>query len=200
MRASKARQATGSAVVLALLGAIVGCRNSTTDEELFVSCLNHRAHLRFALILELQPGEKGWPPHFADTPGYEMLARYAGGKQGALNCHHGAPGSRIGGWQAVNLSPERWRELHRLWLARDYPGPLPFFWCGKANALHKRAMCTLWLAEDGWSVDYEVLTETALHDRIDQLNQCLSALDLPPVTADVPDGVAWNRFETGAPR
>ena len=79
------------------------------------------------------------------------------------------------------------------WLA--IPGPLPFFWCGKANALHRRAMCTLWPAEDGWSVDYEVLTEAALHDRIDQLNQCLSALGLPPVAVNVPDGVEWNRFD-----
>jgi hypothetical protein len=136
-----------------------------------------------------------------DNQGYAMLAIYAGRLQGGLNCNHGAPRpSRIGGWQAVNLSPEQWWDLQRIWVAHDHHGMLPFYWCGKANPLQKRVFCTLWHSDDGWFIDHEVLPEVAVRERIGKLNHCLSELGLAHVSVDVPDGVQWSSFETEGKR
>jgi hypothetical protein len=186
----------GGMVAIMLAAMLGGCSTSERDERLFVSCQNHRAHLTFDLNLDLQGNEKAAPPHEADVPGHVMLARYAAHKSGALNCNHGAPGSRIGGWQAVNLTPEQWLELNRMWVGRGHQGLLPFYWCGKPNPLQKRVFCGLLPQADGrWFIDHEVLHEAELRDTIGRLNACLSELGVPPVPVNVPDGVHWGSFE-----
>lgn len=170
--------------------------------QLLVSCLSHRKFLEFDLHLEFAGAggkEKAQPPYEPNVPGYEMFAKYAGQKpRGGYNCNHGAPGSLIGGWQAVNLSPEHWRAVHRLWSARGYSG-LPFFWCGKPNPGQTRVFTTLWLDDEGvWFLDHHVLEEAELRERIGWLNECLGELGLPPVAMDVPDEIKWDSFDTGA--
>jgi hypothetical protein len=188
-------------LVLALLTTLGGCSHPNTDEVLFVSCQNHRAHLNMDLTMELQGERKAQPPCEPNAPGYEMLARYAGRRQGYLNCNHGAPESRIGGWQAVNLPAQKWRDLQRMWSARDRTIGLPFYWCGKPNARQVRVFCTLWLDDRGvWFVDHDVVTEAELSERVRTLNRCLSELGLPPVGTDVPDGVRWASFDSQASR
>ncbi len=168
---------------------------SERDERLFVSCQNHRAQLNFDLRMDFH--EKAAPPHEADVPGYVMLARYAAQKPGGLNCNHGAPGSLIGGWQAVNLTPEQWLGLSRMWIGRGHQEQLlPFYWCGKPNPLQKRVFCSIWRdAEGGWFIDHRVLPEAEVRDAIGKLNACLSDLGLPLVAVDIPDGVEWDAFE-----
>ena len=186
----------GSIVTILLMMALGAC-TSKRDEQLLVSCQNHRAHLNFDLRMELQGQAKGQPPYESNVPGYEMLAKYAGRKSGGLNCNHGALGSRIGGWQAVNLPPEMWRDLHRMWSARGHPGQLPFYWCGKPNRRQVRVFCTLWPDDGGgWFVDSEVLTETELRARIGVLNECLALLGVTPVAIDIPGGVTWAAFDS----
>jgi hypothetical protein len=173
---------------------LTACGSRKRNEQLLLSCQNHRAHLSFDLNIELRAQPKADPPYEPGVPEYEMLAIYAAQRQGALNCNHGAPGSRIGGWQAVNLPPEQWRELHRKWSVRGDAGGLPFYWCGKPNPLRRRVFCTLWLSEDGWLVEHEVLAETTVHARIAKLNAYLSELGVAPVSVDVPDGIQWGVF------
>ena len=186
----------GIMVAILLAAILAGCSTSEREEQLFTSCQNHRAHLSFDLNLDLRGEEKAAPPHEADVPGYEMLARYAAHKSGALNCNHGAPGSLIGGWQAVNLTREQWTELNRIWTGRGHQVLLPFYWCGKPSPLQKRVFCGLLRnAEGHWFVDHEVLPEAGLQDVIGKLNACLSELGAPPVAVDVPDGVHWDSFE-----
>jgi hypothetical protein len=185
-----------SMVAIILAATLGGCRTSEGNERLFVSCQNHRAHLTFDLNLDLQGDERMDPPHEPSVSGYEMIARYAAGRSGALNCNHGAPGFRIGGWQAVNLAPEQWLELTRMWTDRGHQGLLPFYWCGKPNPLGKRVFCGLLRdAEGRWFIDHAVLPEAELRDVIGRLNACLSALGVPPVLVDVPDAVQWDSFE-----
>jgi hypothetical protein len=143
----------------------------------------------------LQSDEKAAPPHQAEIHGYEMLARYAAQKTGALNCNHGAPGSLIGGWQAVNLAPEQWLELNQIWTSRGHQIPLPLYWCGKPNPLQKRVFCGLMRDAGGlWFVDHSVLPEPEVRSLIEKLNACLTELGAPPVKVDVPDGVQWDLF------
>jgi hypothetical protein len=185
-----------SMVAIILAATLGGCRTSERNERLFVSCQNHRAHLTFDLNLDLQGDERMDPPHEPSVSGYEMIARYAAGRSGALNCNHGAPGFRIGGWQAVNLAPEQWLELTRMWTDRGHQGLLPFYWCGKPNPLGKRVFCGLLRdAEGRWFIDHAVLPEAELRDVIGRLNACLSTLGVPPVLVDVPDAVQWDSFE-----
>ncbi|MCL4179859.1 MAG: Gfo/Idh/MocA family oxidoreductase [Verrucomicrobia bacterium] len=172
------------------------------DKLLFGSCQNHRKHLNLSLHLDMVNQWGRLPPYQANEPGYAMLAMYAGRSSGGLNCNHGAPDSRIGGWQAVNLSPEQWHEVHRSWSARGYPGFPPFYWCGKPNPLQSRVFCTLGLdADEGhWFLDHNVLPEPVVRWRIAMLNRCLEELGLPAIDVDVPDGVAWESFEGEANR
>jgi hypothetical protein len=124
-----------------------------------------------------------------------MLARYAARKSGALNCNHGAPGSLIGGWQAVNLTPEQWSELNRMWTSRGHQVLMPIYWCGRPNPTQKRVFCGLLQdAEGRWFVDHAVLTEVEVRDAIGKLNACLSELGLPPIAVDVPAKVQWESF------
>jgi hypothetical protein len=190
------RSAFGGMVAILLAAMAGGCGTSERDERLLVSCQNHRAHLTFDLRLDLHGDEKTNPPYEADVPGHVMLAGYAAQRSGALNCNHGAAGCRIGGWQAVNLTPEQWLELNRMWIGRSHQGLLPFYWCGKSNPLQKRVFCGLLRqADGGWFIDHEVLSEAELRDAIGRLNACLSELGVPPVAIDVPDGVQWDTFE-----
>lgn len=189
------RSSFGGMVAVLLAAMPGGCSTSEQNERLFVSCQNHRALLTLDLIMDLQGNEKATPPHEPNVPGCVMLARYAAQKSGALNCNHGAPGSRIGGWQAVNLTPEQWLELNRMWIGRGHQGLLPFYWCGKSNPLQKRVFCGLLRQADGWFIDHEVLPQAELRDAIGRLNACLSELGVPPVAVDVPDGVQWDSFE-----
>lgn len=186
-------------VAILLAGMLGGCNTSEREEQLLTSCQNHRAHLNFDLRLDLnmeQGKEAAAPPHEEDVPGYEMLARYAARKSGALNCNHGAHGSLIGGWQAVNLAPEQWMELNRLWTSRGYQALLPFYWCGKPNPLQQRVFCGLFRNTDGrWFIDHTVLSEAEVRDMIGKLNACLSHQGLPPIAVDVPDGVQWDSFK-----
>ena len=190
----------GKILALVLLTSLGACGSPKRNEQLFLSCQNHRAHLSFDLNIEFRAQQKSDPPHQPNVPGYEMLAMYAGRRQGALNCNHGALGSRIGGWQAVNLPPEQWRQLHRKWSVRGDPGGLPFYWCGKPNPLQRRVFCTLSLSEDGWLVEHEVLAETTVRERIAKLNEYLTELGVAQVSIDVPDGIQWSTFEAEAKR
>ena len=181
-----------AAIILA--ATLGGCGAS---ERLFVSCQNHRKHLDLDLTLRLHEDERIDPPHQPSVSGYEMIARYAGGRFGALNCNHGAPGFRIGGWQAVNLTPEQWLALNRLWTDRGHQGFLPFSWCGKPNPLGKRVFSGLLRNPDGrWVIMPGVLSEVELRDTIGELNACLSEMGVQPVAVDVPDGVRWDSFES----
>jgi hypothetical protein len=190
------RRASFAGMVAILLAAMAGgCGTSERDKRLFVSCQNHRAHLSLDLRIDLHGGEKTNPPYEANVPGHVMLARYAAQRFGALNCNHGAPGSRIGGWQAVNLTSEQWLELDRMWIGRGHQGLVPFYWCGKPNPLQKRVFCGLLWQADGWFIHHEVLPEAELRDAIGRLNACLSELGVPPVAVDVPDGVQWDSLD-----
>ncbi len=187
---------TGIAAVV-LMGGLAACNRVEQAEQLFGSCQNHRAHLNFDLnTSEVALGGVRRPPFQSEVAGYEMLATFAGRTSGALNCNHGAPGMRVGGWQAVNLPADKWTELHRLWISRRYEGALPFYWCGKPNSLHRRVVCTLILNPSGGSfVDHLVLKEAELQEQVKRLNSCLSELGLSPVTLDVPDAVPWASFD-----
>lgn len=187
---------TGIAAVVLVAGLAV-CNRGERAKQLFGSCQNHRGLLNMDLrTSEVALGGVRSPPFQPEVPGYEMLATFAGRTSGALNCHHGAPGMRVGGWQAVNLPADKWTELHRLWTSR-YGGDLPFYWCGKPNSLHKRVVCTLMLNPNGDSfVEHHVLRETESQEQVKRLNNCLSELGLSPVALDVPDAVAWASFDT----
>jgi hypothetical protein len=153
--------------------------------------------LNLELNMALQGPIPVLPPSEPGVPGYAMWASWAGRKAGALNCHHGAPGHRIGGWQAVNLPPEKWQELHRIWTARGCGSRIPFYWCGQPNPRQKRVFCGLLRDDQGrWLVDHDVLSESALGEEVRKLNACLTELGLPPVASDVPAGVRWDSFDS----
>lgn len=140
-------------------------------------------------------------PYEVGVPGHVMLANFADGKTGVLNCHHGAPRSLIGGWQAVNLPPEQWAELQAKWHVQMDPVLLPFFWCGKPTGLDKRVLMSVIPVlrsntAPEWSLDHRVVTEDELRRLISKLNGILVEMKRSPVELNVPDGVDWKTFQS----
>jgi hypothetical protein len=166
-------------------------------EAKLLSCQNHRAHLVFSLRTVYQQEHWGELPYEQGVPGYLMLARYGARQQpGGLNCNHGAPESCIGGWQAVNLSPAKWLALRQAWVKRFGDTEIPFFWCGKNTGLGRRVVVSVRWASlsggEGWSFEYTVVPEQKLRHLVDQLGECLAAIDTERIDIDVPSDVDWT--------
>ena len=183
-------------LLLPVLIGSLSCRHPT-EEQLLTSCQNHSAQLEIELNLS-GLGTRTNLPHEMSVPGHAVFARYSGKVSGKLNCNHGAPASRIGGWQAMSLSPAMWNELRRKWNTRSGEQGLPFYWCGRPNPQQKRVVCELSLEQDGWKVNHRLLIESEVIERVRRLNDCLHELGMAEVSINVPDGVRWSAFDQSA--
>jgi hypothetical protein len=173
-------------------------------EARLLSCQNHRAHLVFSLRTGHRPQHGGELPYERGVPGHVMLAKYAATQVGSLNCQHGAPGARVGGWQAVNLPPDKWGALRRVWNQRYGKTEIPFFWCGRRTGQGRRVLVSArWMHlsdGEGWEFEYTVAAEPELRARVQQLGECLAAIGADPLSLDVPGSVDWEALAgpTGA--
>jgi hypothetical protein len=135
-------------------------------------------------------------PYMEGISGWEMLARFGGAKNDwGLNCNHGAPRSGIGGWQGVNLPPNKWRILMEKWEQDEVPGGIPLFWCGKPNPIWGRVS---WCAYPG---DEPCITlgdygDDTLEAAVAKLNKYLVEMGEEPIPMDVPEGIDWRQYET----
>lgn len=192
--------------LLALLvtAAVFGYRElaKARPRSLIVSSNNHERFLWMALI-EFGSQNGGTLPYEAGAPGYMMLRNFSMRTVAHVNCNHGAPANRVGGWQAVNLPPEAWLVIVQQWKRPLSERPIPFAWCGKPTGTGSRVVTavTSHSQEHGLSLHHFNMEERELTDSLSELNQILETLGIPPVPVDVPDGVAWaevsnqNRME-----
>jgi hypothetical protein len=189
---------------IAALGCVVAAtlfwrsNRSSRANTLFISCQNHRGVLAME-VRWYQHEHNDELPYEVGVPGHAMLAKFAAGKTGALNCNHAAPDSRFGGWQAVNLPPEKWKELHQHWAVGTDDPPIPFFWCGKPNKLDKRVLVSViryggGATSEGWSLDHQIVTEKQLRELIARLNRVLVGIKEPSVECDVIANIDWNAY------
>lgn len=161
--------------------------------SLVVSCNNHQRFLWMALI-QFGADTHGALPYEPGVPGYTMLKNFSSRPRGGVNCHHGAPGSLIGGWQAVNLPSNIWLSIVGKWPASLGGKPIPFAWCGKPTGTGQRVVTTI-IAHSpdyGFSLHHGNIQEIELKNSLSELNRLLEPLGVPPVALDVPDGVAWT--------
>lgn len=167
-----------------------------------VSDQNHMSILNF----QISQWQRGSPqrtlPYQETVPGYVMLARFSAKHEGHVNCNHSAPGARIGGWQAVNLSPETWRKVEARWPHSRFDHSIPFYWCGEPNGLEKRAVTTVFRFSESssthWQLEDTVIRESVISKMISELRSILRTLDrakAEQLTMDIPAKVAWESFE-----
>jgi hypothetical protein len=95
--------------------------------SLFISCRNHATFVGKGLDSYVL--KHGQLPHGPGLPGEELVCRIDYGGVGGLNCHGGAPGQGVGGWQMVNASPKSWNEILRAMKGKR----IPVIWCGKPH-------------------------------------------------------------------
>jgi hypothetical protein len=111
-------------VVLVVLGLWLSWRRQREGD--FVSCRNHATFVAWALDRYIQ--EHRQLPHVPGLPGEELVCRLD--FQGAAaNCHAGAPGQGVGGWQMVNASPQAWDAV----LEAMRSETIPVIWCGRPH-------------------------------------------------------------------
>ncbi len=162
--------------------------NAARTNSFAVSCDNHENFLRVALS-RYQLANDGALPYEQGMPGYSMFCRFsAKNTEGHVNCNHGAPNSRIGGWQAVNLPPAKWDEVRERWQKYREDKPIPFAWCGKPTHAGTRVVICTGLLHFNKA-------EEDIQKSIDLLNRILDEMGEPPVQLNVPDDVNWSRWE-----
>jgi hypothetical protein len=182
--------ATVTPILLAcalLLGPIRGNR----QWQLLVSCHNHGHRLS----LHLMPGDSfqtSWhPPYFPGKAGHLMLTSISKTLGRHLQCHHGASGKGAGGWQAINLPPEKWDEVVRRWPDQGVWDGVPLFWCGRPNPNQVRLLAVV--PKSGLPVSIGKVSERHLLSQIGQLNQILEGMGERPVPLNIPDNVDWDK-------
>jgi hypothetical protein len=167
------------------------------NQALVVSCNNHERFLWMALR-EYQVANDGALPYEEGMPGYGMLCLFsATNTKAKVNCNHGAPNSRIGGWQAVNLSPEEWFGVTERWDTYREGKPIPFAWCGKPTHTGTRVVTGIasrtW--QDGAQLHHFNMAEEEVRASVDALNRILDDIGERPVALNLPDGIDWSRWE-----
>jgi hypothetical protein len=198
-----------TALLLAVIGTAVAYRpyQAMKREAMLTSCASHATLLACQDLSLYAEGHSGQLPFEKGLPGYEMLARFCQSMhpgEGGCNCHHGAPHCGFGGWQAVNLPPEKWALLldkYKLppsiaWWGRG----IPFYWCGKPSGLGMRLVGMAHRSGDNeWWVINDRISEEDLKECVDRLNLCLAEIGEPPISLNVPDGVDWDRISKSGP-
>lgn len=181
-------------LVFAVSGVWLGLKHKA-EKQRFTSCLNHRNRLHIcADIAAGQLGEPHPPPYLPGVDG-AMLWAAIGRTGGNLNCHHGAPKRTFGGWQGVNLPPEKWDEVARRWVEKKYPIGVPVYWCGGSDPSKRRAFTTLhpWGLRERPNYSNEVHSEADCARYVAALNEILTAMGERPVPLNVPDNVDWDK-------
>jgi len=169
--------------------------NMTPDEKDLTLCMRRCPQS----VLTPSPYDNVAPLHENGVAGHVMFAKYsASTTTNTVNCTHAAPQSRIGGWQAVNLSLKQWRRLISLWRSKKPPtwAP-PAIWCGKPSPAGRRLVHSM--ADSGkgqpmWWTMQELVTEEDLKKRVALLNECLAEMKLDAVPLNVPDNVDWDEI------
>jgi len=175
------------------------------------SCFNHRSFVPSELLEQYPVGDLESRsfrelPYDPDLPGYGMLAKYVAADRMVLtsrsgkfkiedfaygqNCHHGAPNEGNGGWNAVNLPPEKWEAL---WAAHEKSGSdvwMPFFWCGNPNSDKARAGGWIFKNDSGWMIEKGYVD----NEMLEHLDDCFEAIGEEPMDWNVPDGVDWDIY------
>lgn len=164
------------------------------ESSRFVSCMAHRNHLWFDLRIDHHYLKNPrYLPYLPEVEGAMLWAAY-GRPVGSHNCHHGAPGRNFGGWQGMNFSEEKWREVLRRWSLAHGSLGAPLFWCGGPDPSQRRVFTT---AVNGFGdelrIDKEVLPEAECARRVVALNEILTAMGERAVSLNVPDKVDWDK-------
>jgi len=100
-------------------------------EAFFTSCRNHASFVGWALDSYLLANRQ--MPHVPGLPGEELVCRLDVNGASA-NCHMGAPGQSVGGWQMVNASPQAWDAI----LVGMRGKRIPVMWCGRPHRPGRR--------------------------------------------------------------
>jgi hypothetical protein len=178
-------------IMVVVAGILLGELVRLKQKNAIIHCSNQCSWL----WKDLPTGQPSALPYLEGAPGYEMLARVAVARvkgSGTTNCPHGAPGAGWGGWQAVNLSPEQWKELVARWRTEGSKEEIPFCWCGKPTGDRRIGLST----PDGADlIPNGIWEENELSRLLQRLNAHLKAMGIPPVSPNVPDDVDWSKFE-----
>jgi hypothetical protein len=157
------------------------------------SCNNHE---RFVLLELWKFGEtnNGALPYDPGASGFEFIARFSASSDAHVNCNHGSD-DRIGGWQAVNLSPQLWSEVVKRWNLRERP--IPVVWCGKPTGVGQRVVTSAvsYRHETGFYLGHFNMNEDELEIDLVKLNGILISLGKAPVDLNVPDGIDWAKWD-----
>ncbi len=160
------------------------------EPNLIISCRNHGNQIYGSLLVEANENP-GWRlPFLPSADGAMVFAAYGRRVGGHANCNHGAPNQRIGGWQAVGLTPEKWDEVFLRWPEGSADDGVPLYWCGRPSSKNERFMVTVRSRTNFW---ISHATEEKLAERVGRLNQLLVAMSERPVSLNVPDKVDWDK-------
>lgn len=160
------------------------------QKMLLTSCTNHGHQLLVWFMVRADEDPEWRFPSLPCTEGHLMLMSYSRTLDGALNCNHGATHLRQGGWQAVNLAPQKWKELLDRWPTKDVADGVPLYWCGRPNFRGQRMMVTTQGRFDLWMAR---VSEDKLVREVERLNQILIAMGERPVPLNVPEKVDWDK-------
>ena len=193
---------TGAALVVILTGIAIQSIRLARLRSWYGSCHNHRRFIEVGVLLTYSEQNNGALPHEAGVPGYAMFAKACASVLPAwLNCNHGARNFHVGGWQAVNLSPETWSDLLQQWAPKDSSDTIPFAWCGKPTGTGERVVICVFAsshdAKPSWSWYTRDISEEHLEELLLRLNKCLQAMGEPPTPINVPDHIDWSVYDAG---
>lgn len=179
------------------------------EQSRLKSCFNHRSFIPSELLEQYPGGDLESRsfrelPYDPDLPGYGMLAKYVAADRNVSgsgefkiedfaygqNCHHGAPNEGNGGWNAVNLPPEKWEALWEAHQKSESDVWIPFFWCGNPSSSQMRAGGWTFKTNTGWTIEKGQVDD----EMLEHLNDCLEAIGEKPMDWNVPDGVDWDIF------
>jgi hypothetical protein len=189
MKSNRFKWTLVSIAAFILIGAGIFCYVLKTmrAHSRILSCNNHE---RF-LLVELQNyGDinNGTMPYDQGVSGFEFIARFSASSDAHVNCNHGSQ-ARIGGWQAVNLTPQLWSEVAKRW---DFPKkPIPFAWCGKATGVGQRVVTAVinYRLDAGFVLHPFNMNEAELKADLLKLNEILISVGEAPIEMNVPDCV-----------
>jgi hypothetical protein len=169
------------------------------------SCWNHARFLEVELQ-DFLATNKGALPYDQGVTGFEFIARFSASSGANVNCNHGSQ-ARIGGWQAVNLTPQLWSEVAKRW---DLPKkPIPFAWCGKPTNVGQRVVILIIktnhqdagviinnnLRDAGFFLVTFNMNEAELKADLLKLNEILMSVGEAPIEMDVPDRIDWAKWD-----
>jgi hypothetical protein len=160
------------------------------EPNLIISCRNHGNQIYSCLLVDAQETPRWHLPYLPGQEGAMVFAAYGRRTEAHANCNHGAPNRRIGGWQAVNLPPDKWDEVFRRWPEGSAEDGVPLYWCGRPSSKNERFMVTVLNRTNFWITS---VTEEKLAARIRRLNQVLADMGERPVPLNVPDNVDWDK-------